>query len=856
MPQNGYLPSDAAPAAMSDPSSSEFRWARRVDFAVEYLLVALLALAAMACGAIGAWAEEAVVLLAGAMLLCVLLKVLVSPGGTLVRSWTLLPLGVFLLLVIFQLLPLPVGWGEIFSPNTVLLRRELLSDLPDGIGASTWTSLSLYSLATQRQLRLALSVAAVFVAVLNTYRQEDQIRRLLIAVCFLGVAAALLQLAHVASGTERVLWVGIMPRPGHVVLGGPFGGSHGGFSQFMNLCLGAAVGMLTLHWMRDWQAVGFRPSDYLKDASSRRTRRLWLLITVLLLGAASIFASRSRGGVLGMVTAGSAVVLLTLLHRRFRRVAWALSLVVVGVLICLLYVGLDVVWDRLATLGEFSVAYRLRWRILQDVFAVWQRFPVFGTGLGTHEMVFPMFSGAEITATITHAENEYAQLLEETGLLGLGCILSFGVMILISAVRCIRRPRPPIRIVAVGLAFGLFAVAIHSLSDFGLHKPANACLAATFCALLVVLARMDRSVPARPPGGAARRRRWAGVALVCVLGVWGWCAYGADRARRAEAYWREAETLREGIRREGWAATNPQYAQLILAADQARQRQPDNVEYRFWLNYFRWRSLSRIRLDSSGAIFVPAESMEHVRRIVADLMQARKLCPMYSPPVSLAGELELSVLGRPEQGAALIRKGQKLRPSDPIANYAVGVLDALEGRPEESLQWFTKAVRVDSGLFPEAVGFYLMQLDRPQLAIRLAGEDLARLRNVARRLEQRPEYAALAKQTNAQILEHIRHTAPEADVPTWQLIMLADDYRMQKQYDEAIRYYRRALDVHYDNTYCRLYLAQALADSGRLTEAIDEVQLCLKLHPGLSSAEKLLDTLRDRQIRAGDSHGD
>ncbi|MCK5557397.1 MAG: tetratricopeptide repeat protein, partial [Candidatus Hydrogenedentes bacterium] len=429
---------------------------------------------------------------------------------------------------------------------------------------------------------------------------------------------------------------------------------------------------------------------------------------------------------------------------------------------------------------------------------------------------------------------EYAQIAEETGLIGLGCVLIFMVMIEVHCIRCIRKPAPSVRIIAVGLGgYGLLAIAIHSWTDFGLHKPANACLAAVFCALLTGLARMKRSHESLPASDLQQdvsrsTRPIAAVMLAVVLGAWTWGLIGGDAARRGESHWRKAEIIRDAIRGKGWSAGNEEYAQLIIEAQKAVRLQPGNIEYRFWLNYYRWRSLSRVRLDKTGAIFIPQASVSHVRDIVDDLNLARRLCPVYGPAVSLAGELKLGVLGEPE-GASLIRKGRKLSPSDPMANFAVGVLDALEGRENQSLERFGKASRLDDGLFLNALQFYVLGLKKPALAVKLAGSNLVYLQRAARLLEKQPDCAELTEKVRSKIVVLLREACQKPDASARDLVTLAGYCTRYGQFDEAVGYYKRALDIDYGNVGWRMALGRALAENGQISEAISEIQLALEL---------------------------
>src|SRR5205823_4133911 len=107
---------------------------------------------------------------------------------------------------------------------------------------------------------------------------------------------------------------------------------------------------------------------------------------------------------------------------------------------------------------------------------------------------FPMFdSDANNYAVATHVENEYAQALEETGAVGVAMLLLF-VAIIGSKWWNAAAPRKDggvdAGLAVFGLGYGLIAVIVHSFTDFGQHLPANACLTAATCGLIVALARM------------------------------------------------------------------------------------------------------------------------------------------------------------------------------------------------------------------------------------------------------------------------------------------------------------------------------------------------------------------------------
>ena len=79
------------------------------DGAIDCLLVGLLAFMPLAFGVVHAWSEEVVVLLSGAIVICFLLKLVVECDQRITWSWVYAAILAFLLLVVFQLVPLPAN---------------------------------------------------------------------------------------------------------------------------------------------------------------------------------------------------------------------------------------------------------------------------------------------------------------------------------------------------------------------------------------------------------------------------------------------------------------------------------------------------------------------------------------------------------------------------------------------------------------------------------------------------------------------------------------------------------------------------------------------------------------------------
>ena len=819
----------------------------RFDGVIECLMAALLAFMPFAFGAAEAWAEEVVILLSGAMLLCLLGKVLFRRETRLIWTWAYVPLGLFVLLVAAQLIPLPLGVLQAATPNTVAMKTHLAAGLSPPARTGWGTMVSFCPPATERALRLALAVSAVFVVTVNVYRRASQVNRLLVIVGIIAGGVALLAMAQVVTGARKIYW-----RVPAAATGGSFV-NRNNYCQFMNLSMGAVLGLLLVRLKSGFRRTPVVLSQVVERLGARELRAVWYLSGMLVLGIASVFLSLSRGGMVSLLVAWGVTAAVLSLRKRLDAWGWAMCLLAVGAFVCVLYVSFDSVYDRLASLRRLQ-EYQGRWALARDSARAWATFPLLGAGLGTHEYVFPMFDQSTILATARHVENEYVQMAEETGIVGLVLIGAFGAVILRSYVRCIRRDHQPVGIAAIGLGAGLLAVLIHSLADFGLHLPSNACLAAVFCGLLVGMARRAAR-PGEPTQSRRNARAGTWLAAICLAGAaatWAWAVPGAHAARRAEAYWHKVQLLERQMRQKNWAVANADYARLIALARKAVRCQPKNPFYRHWLNTYRWRAVSRVTEPKTGNTILGPVALRSAREIVADLEQALAVCPTFGASYSLAGQLKRFVLGS-RGGAELIRTGRALAPCNPAACFADGMLDAHEGNVAESLAAFRRTLELDGHWFRRIVQVYVFQVDRPELAVEIAGDNVGRLFAVAKILDEQGK-AALAAKARKEATALLHALCEPHDAPVWALARAADLCFRNTEYERAAGYYRRALSRECGNVMWRLNFARALAAMGQASQARQQAGICLKLSPGMPEAKGLILDLRTRQVGDRDVH--
>jgi O-antigen ligase len=815
-------------------STTRNRW----DQVVEVLLALLLVFMPLAFGAVDAWSELVVMALAAALTLVVLARAIFDRTFQLPWTWAYAPLAIFVLLIIFQMTPLPMAWVAILSPAAAETRTTFLGE-PGAMTSNA--TISLYPLATAHGLRLVLVGAAVFFVTFTVFRTAPQIRRLLLCIFAVGCVEATLAVMQIVTDADRLYWA--IDAGTNRLTSGSFI-NYSNFSQFINLSIGAGVALLLVKLLDHGSSSQHRDSASRPFGGTRLGDHGALLAGLVLL-AVAVFASLSRNGAFSLLVAGLLVGAALCARGKLNRRGWVLALLPIATVAILLFFGFDGVYDRFAIL-ENRNQFDGRWALTLGALHAWREFPVWGAGLGTHEFVFPMFDTSMVAALAGHADNDYVQLLEEMGVAGAACVIAFLAIVVTAVVRLCWRGQSALSGAAFGLALGLIAVAIHSVTDFGQHVPAVFCLSAITCALALRLLRLEGCSrrPLRSLGqqGIAWRRAAAGVAAAAIAFGWAWVLRDAYAAHVGEQWWAAALQLEEEIHQAGPIASDEEFADLLAATQQAVASQPHNVIYLYWLNAFRWQSLSSAADPGEGQAALAAMARPLVARIADELAGARRICPTFGPAYGLEGQLRLYVLGD-AAGAELIAKGVRLAPYDSPTCLTAGELAAREGNHEKAMSLLRRAVALAPSCFADVATIALDVLDRPAFACELAGDDHARLQQLADLADARENRAALGVQLRRDAEMALRRRAETDAATASELAALAAIDASRSKHSAAAELYRRALLLDYDQVDWRLARARALMAGHENVQAMRELRTCLSLRPNHALARQLAEEL-------------
>ena len=78
---------------------------------------------------------------------------------------------------------------------------------------------------------------------------------------------------------------------------------------------------------------------------------------------------------------------------------------------------------------------------------------------------------------------------------------------------------------------------------------------------------------------------------------------------------------------KNWQGSDDEYTYLIRHAATAADCEPANVQYKYWLNVYRWHAISRTADPNTGESALSDEALAFAKRIAEELNE-------YTPPVS------------------------------------------------------------------------------------------------------------------------------------------------------------------------------------------------------------------------------
>ena len=364
-----------------------------------------------------------------------------------------------------QLIRLPDGIGRVLSPNAVEWRHALLPEMPELLPGeaeagltrrSGWAPLSVAPAATEDLLVQFLALFLLYSVARNFAIERRSLERLAWVGFATGTALALVALAqHLSGERERIYW--------RYDTGGPVFGSFVNKNHFafqIHLFVGLGIGLF----------VRIAQRDRLQSPLAAG------LLSGLGLMVVAVWFSQSRGGVIALIAA----TLLTAAVARIARKDTAanerrIGLVLLGgvlfiALALTAWLGWGAALDRFASVWQGTADNRSH--IWRRAWPLVGKFPLVGVGGGGYSAAElasrTVYEGAFLSVS---AHNEYLEALIEGGIARFALTIALVVGAVGTAIRRYRQTQDPL---LLGCVFGLSAVAIHSVGEFGIHTPSIA----------------------------------------------------------------------------------------------------------------------------------------------------------------------------------------------------------------------------------------------------------------------------------------------------------------------------------------------------------------------------------------------
>jgi O-antigen ligase len=213
-------------------------------------------------------------------------------------------------------------------------------------------------------------------------------------------------------------------------------------------------------------------------------------VLVVVMGGAAL-VSGSRGGVVALLAALLAMTLGSLAGSRSRQAA-RLMLASALIILAGIWIGGDVLFGAIERLVEEvgQPARSGRLQIWADGLRLWRETPMLGTGLASFGMAFPRVRTLKAAVTLSHAESDWVQLLIETGVLGLGLVITTGATLVFALLRRYRHADScRARTLSLAGSVGVIGLALHGIVNYNVPVMSNF----TYLAMTVTLAATDRS---------------------------------------------------------------------------------------------------------------------------------------------------------------------------------------------------------------------------------------------------------------------------------------------------------------------------------------------------------------------------
>ena len=413
-----------------------------------------------------------------------------------------------------------------------------------------WSTLSLTPTETRHGWWMFLAYTVITTVLFQRVRNQKDCHRLLQSVAIVGVTMTGFALFQWATSNDRFFWFYEHPYTEPTVhLKGAFT-NRNHFAQFLSLTIGPLLWWLFYNVKaysdgsttrvaeaprrKSRRPTGSKKSGHRQHSPSWNTveRSLTIPVLLLLCGVAvvilAVLLSLSRGG---MIAAGAATLVGLIGLWRGLKIGGAMAGLLLG--------GGVLFLSLLSFADQEQVQTKIDQLISTDADeidsggnrrAVWaadarviERFPLLGTGVGSHRDVYSMYmeNYADFaTSEMTHAESSFVQVALETGFIGAGCLTLALLLLLIRlGVGYFRSNPDACRACTAAVAASAAAGILHAVTDFIWYVPAIVVISLALTVVGLKTASRNFGTEAASAGIWFPRIGWAVTGGLCLVAL-------------------------------------------------------------------------------------------------------------------------------------------------------------------------------------------------------------------------------------------------------------------------------------------------------------------------------------------------
>ncbi len=454
------------------------------------LYVLILIFTPLAFGAVDPWAMAIIQVMVACSFLLYCFHGRRESGNVYQVPGTI-PLLLFLLWIVLQLLPLPPSLVHFLSPAGYEVYRPV-HDLFDG---NRLMPITVHQKATAKELLRLTAYFFFYYLTVQLLSSKERLRKIVKIIIWLATFIGVLAIVQQLTSPQKIYWFRFVATSGHPFGPWPF---HTNFAAFMEMICPLALALF----------LYYRPSVSSNESLRIRIASLFsmpassshfLMGISLVVIAASVFMSLSRSGII-IVCAASIFYMFQVSTKRTQDIRLISTILFFSGILLLIWfkwdqvsAGLDPTLHQTGRVGENLLG------VWNDALNIIRNFPITGTGFGTFPLVLTGYSTISQTAAYHHAHNDYIELLSDGGVIGFILVGWFILAIMLHGWKMLRRRKDNYAIlITFAAGTGIVSMLVHSLADFSLHNGAVGLYFFFVCGLLVAAVNTRRHFRTRP----------------------------------------------------------------------------------------------------------------------------------------------------------------------------------------------------------------------------------------------------------------------------------------------------------------------------------------------------------------------